>query len=171
MKQFKLNIRRLLLNQIEWNKGNNCCFTDCIWMDLIQTWLYNIYYCTLHLDTSLIDLDFDSRSNGCEKANTSMPIISQSFQSIWMEFSIGLLLRLVDVMNLILILSRPFSIQGSEPYLCDFSLKKTNKHCLVFRHLETDFQALNFISVWITLTFIQGHSCMRYQKHWFPFSR
>ena len=30
MKQSKLNILRLLLSKIYWNKGNNCCFTDCI---------------------------------------------------------------------------------------------------------------------------------------------
>ena len=33
-------------------------------------------------------------------------------------------LRLVDTTNLIFILSRLFIIQGSEPYLCDFALKK-----------------------------------------------
>ena len=32
----------------------------------------------------------------------------------------GLLLGLVGVMNLILIFSRPFSIQGREPYVYDF---------------------------------------------------
>ena len=36
-----------------------------------------------------------------------------------MEFNI--LLRPVDVMNLILILSGPFNIQEREPYLCDFA--------------------------------------------------
>ena len=80
------------------NKGNNCCFADsveklycwhafgCLLMDLIQTWYDNRYYCTLNFDTSLIGLDLDSRSQECQKAKTSAPIISQSFQSIWMEF-------------------------------------------------------------------------------------
>ena len=36
----------------------------------------------------------------------------QSFQLIWIEF--GLVLRLVGMINLILILSQPFSIQGRE---------------------------------------------------------
>ena len=55
---------------------------------------------TLHLDTSLIDHDLDSRSQECEKAQTSAPIISQSFMLIGMEF--GIVLRLVSVTNLIL---------------------------------------------------------------------
>ena len=42
-----------------------------------------------------------------------------------MEF--GLLLRLVGVMNLILILSCPFDIEGRELYLHDFVKKTTNK--------------------------------------------
>ena len=28
----------------------------------------DIYYCTVHFDTSLIDIDLDSRSQKCEKA-------------------------------------------------------------------------------------------------------
>ena len=31
------------------------------------------------MDTSLADLDLDSRSQGCEKAEVSVPITSQSF--------------------------------------------------------------------------------------------
>ena len=88
-------------------------------MDLIYTWSDNGYYCTLHFDTSLLDLDFDSRSQEWEKAKTSVQITSQSFQLIGMEC--GTLLKLVDVMNLIFILSRPFSIQGRESYLSDFT--------------------------------------------------
>ena len=30
MKQFKVNVLRLLLIESYWNKGNTCCFTDCI---------------------------------------------------------------------------------------------------------------------------------------------
>ena len=73
---------------------------------------------------NLIDVDLDSRSQACEKADTSALIISQSFSSIWLEFA--LLLRLVGVMNLILILFHPFNIQGRKPYLGDF-VKKKNK--------------------------------------------
>ena len=47
MKQFKLNILRLLLSKIYWNKGNNCCFywlcektltLACIWIYTNQFW-------------------------------------------------------------------------------------------------------------------------------------
>ena len=71
---------------------------------------------------SLIDLDLDSRSQECEKTKTCMLSISQSFQSIWMEFL--KLFRLVSVMNLLLILSRPLNIQGRKPHLSDFVKKK-----------------------------------------------
>ena len=55
MKHFKLNILRLFLSKIYWNKGNNCCFTDCLeklwfwhafrhlWIDLVQTWCDDRY--------------------------------------------------------------------------------------------------------------------------------
>ena len=97
-------------------------------MDLIQTWYDDRYYCTLHFDSSLIDLDHDSRSQGYEKAKPSAPIVSQSFLLIWMEISI--LLRLIAVMNFLLILTCPFNIQEREPYLHDFVTKKK---------LQTDF--------------------------------
>ena len=87
-------------------KGNNCCQTDCIknclWgmhsdvlMDLIPTWSDDRYCCTPHFDTGVIDLDLDSGSQDCEKAETTAPIISQSFQLISVEF--GLLWRLPGV--------------------------------------------------------------------------
>ena len=44
------------------------------------------------------------------KATIFAPVISQSLESIWME--LGLLIRLVGMMNLVFILSGPFSIQG-----------------------------------------------------------
>ena len=65
----------------------------------------------------------------CEKAKTSVPIISSSFKLIWMEF--GILLRLVEVMNLILILACVFNIQGREPYLCDFIKKNWTLTCIL----------------------------------------
>ena len=46
-------------------------------MDLIEIWYDDTYYCTLHFETSLIDLDPDSWSQECKKAKTSVPIISQ----------------------------------------------------------------------------------------------
>ena len=30
LKQFKLNSLILFLREIQWNKGNNCWFTDCV---------------------------------------------------------------------------------------------------------------------------------------------
>ena len=62
----------------------------------------------------MIDLDLDLKSQECKNYLTN-------FSMIWIEF--GLLLRLVGVINLILILSQPFSIQGREPYFYDFVTK------------------------------------------------
>ena len=59
--------------------------------------LWKKYYWTLHFDTSVIDLNLDSRSQECKKTRTHAPIITQSFQLIWMEF--GVLLRSVSMMN------------------------------------------------------------------------
>ena len=43
------------------------------------------------------------------------------------------------MMNYTLILSRPFSIQGREPYLCDFVTQKNLSHWLVIKRLQTYF--------------------------------
>ena len=47
-----------------------------------------LLHSTFFFYTSLIDLDFDSRSQGCKKAEPSAPIVSKTFQSIWTEFAI-----------------------------------------------------------------------------------
>ena len=75
---------------------------------MISAMIDTIIYCTLHFDTSIIDLDLDSRSQESEKAKTFTPIISQSFPLICVEF--GTLLRLVGVMNLIFSFSQLFNI-------------------------------------------------------------
>ena len=56
----------------------------------------------------------------CKKTGTSAPIVSIFFP-LWME--LGVLLRLVGLMNLTIILSGPISVQGREPFLCDFISK------------------------------------------------
>ena len=70
----------------------------------------------------ILDLNLDSRSQECKKAKPSAAIISESFQSLLV--SLGILLTSAIAMNLILILSHPFNVQGREPCLCDFVLKK-----------------------------------------------
>ena len=52
-------------------------------------------------------------------------IISQRFQSIWMEFDV--LLSLFSLINPIVILSRPFNIQGRENRTYVILLTQTNK--------------------------------------------
>ena len=108
MKQFKLNILRLISSKIFsffLNKGNNCCLTDCIKNNnkngmhldvLIQAWCDDTCYCSLHCGTSPVDRDLDSRSQECRRTKlyyqlshkvvyqfkTLLPIISQSCVSI-----------------------------------------------------------------------------------------
>ena len=94
-------------------EGDNCCFTDWVKKNVpVHSDIYKsvgfklgrmiLLYSTVNV------LDLDSRSQECEKAKTSAPIISQSFESIWMELRI--LLRPVGVLSLILMFS---SIQYS----------------------------------------------------------
>ena len=80
-----------------------------------------------------------------------------------------MLLRLVGVMNLVLILSHLFSIQGREPYFDGFVEEANNVGLYpgIYRPISIKLsmmilEATKFyilISVWMTLTFIQGHSC------------
>ena len=65
-------------------------YLERLWIDSAQT-QYDYGYCwILHIEfhTSLIDLGLDSRSQECNKAKTSPPIISQSFLLTWMEFGV-----------------------------------------------------------------------------------
>ena len=87
-------------------------------MDLIQVWYCDRYYSALRFYSSLTDLYLDSRSQECEKARNSVPVITQSFQSVVMEF--GVLLRLCGVTNFMLIVSHSLNIQGRDAYLYDF---------------------------------------------------
>ena len=83
-----------------WNKGNKCCFTDYIktlTLAYIQMFMNGFWFklgvmidaiVFYTLVTSLTDLDLDSRSQECRKTKTSPSIISQSFQSVWMDFGV-----------------------------------------------------------------------------------
>ena len=117
---------------------------------------------------AMLCFKLDSRSQQCEKVQTSATIILQSFQSMWMEFAI--LLRLAGVVNLTLIHSK---FKGENPtYVILFKKKKKQQQTiLTFSYIQTftDQFLSNLVwwwkplcsSVWMTLTFIQGHSCMR----------
>ena len=80
------------------------------------------------------------------------------------------------------ILAQLFTVQGRKPYICDCAQKKTPKKpqprtwtlaCIQkfwtdsFFKLSMMIQVTKFyilISVWMTLTFIQGCGCMRNEK-------
>ena len=165
---------------VETRGMNSCCFTNCFrkmscWhafgylqISLIQIY-NNRYYCTQHFDTCLIDLDLHPWSQECEKAKQFVPVISQNFWLVWIEF--GILLRLVDVMNLILISSHPFST-GENHTKFNIGLYSHIYRPISFRFgtlIETTMLYI-LISVWMALTFIQSDSCMRNQKLLCPFS-
>ena len=93
-----------------------------------------------------------------------------------MEFDT--LFRLVVVMTLILILFRAFNIQGRESYL--YTNKQLNidlyldmyKRIFLQIGLVIEINILYImISVWMSLTFIHGHSSMRIQRLLCLFSR
>ena len=72
----------------------------------------------------LVLSDTESRLQGCKKANSSSPVILQSFHLISMEF--GVLLKLGPV-NLIISLSHLISIQRRKHCLGDFLFEKKRR--------------------------------------------
>ena len=68
----------------------------------------------LHYDSSLRNFDFDSRTQGCKTAKTSVPGVLQSSQLNLMEF--GILLQLAGLMNFILILFCLIDVQERESF-------------------------------------------------------
>ena len=84
-------------------------------------WCGDRYNCSLHFDTSLVDFDLDSRSQKCKK--------SKNFCSNYVtKFSITLsgiwyIVEICWCLNVVLISSHSFTIQGREPYLCDLIKK------------------------------------------------
>ena len=112
----------------------------------------------------------DSRSQECEKAKTSAKIVSVFMSILYGMFSI--LLRFVGVMNLILILSCPICIRRRETYSREF-VKNVNADLYLDIYESISFKLgmiiettklYIFISVCMTLTFIQGHCCMSKKK-------
>ena len=87
VKQFKVNVLSFLLSEVSWIKGRKKLLLDSTRKKnvkvgrhlhvyeliniLVQTWYDDINYCILHLDTSVCDLDLDSRSWGFNNAKTS----------------------------------------------------------------------------------------------------
>ena len=140
-------------------------------MDFFPIWCDNRCYCTLHFDTNLIDLDVDSRSQQCKKTKTSAPTIPQfsiDFSGMWYTVETCWCGEAHSHTHL----CWSFTIQGREPYLCDIVGKK------VFKHLKTKLGLVKEITkfyvltpIWMTLTFIQGHSCMGSQKRVTIFSQ
>ena len=118
-------------------------------------------------------------SQGHSSARKQKLLCTNYLTKLWLQF--GILLRLVGVLNHILILSHLFNIQGRESCMTDFVDRNMNVglYSDIYRHIfffklcimiETArFYVL--ISAWMTLTFIQGHSCIRNKKIWCPFSR
>ena len=84
MKQLKVNI---LCQLLFYRLCHKTLILPCIWTfvngfdsDLVGV---TVRYCgILHFDTNQIDLGLGSRSQECEKAKNSVPIISHSFQLI-----------------------------------------------------------------------------------------
>ena len=86
------------------------------------------------------------------------------------------LLRPVGVKNLVLSLFRSFNIEGREPYLSDFVNKSLAFACIqtfTDQFLSSLIEATKLYiltSVWMSLTFIQGGSCMKNPDLLCPFS-
>ena len=126
-----------------------------------------------------------SRRQECEKASNSAPVISQSFQSIlnWIWCMIEMFW--FDESNIHFI-SVYWIFKGENP-TCVISLEKKNVvlYSDIYGSVSSDiYGSISFrlvvmvrttelyilIPVWMTLTFIEGHSCIRNQKLQCPFS-
>ena len=127
--------------------SNNLCWHafGYLCINLAQTWYDDRYYCTLRFDTSLSDLDLNSRSQECEQVKSSAPIGSQSLDdfdfhsrsqlckksktlvysfsqikiSIRMKFS--MLPQPVGLLKLLLNFLCTSNIQGRELCCCDLA--------------------------------------------------
>ena len=114
-------------------------FTNQFGSDLVWwTWYNNRCYKTVHLNSSLIDLELDSRCKGSGKLKTSAPLITLSSQSIWMK---------VCTWDLVW-----WTLAGIGTF--------RNHFLSIFVRWLTP---LNFI-LWNTLAVIQGHNYMRKQN-------
>ena len=133
-----------------------------------QTWYDDRYCWTLCFDTSLNGSDLESRSQGCGKAKTSTPIISQSISGF------GMLLRLVLFNEACahFILSNWLSRDGIQVMRFCFKKNKQTKNIGlqldIYRPISfklgmvMDTTELHSMTpVWNTLTPIEGHVCMK----------
>ena len=113
---------------------------------------------------------------GARKQKTSTYISCQSFKLTWMAFR--MLFTLFHLMKLILIISCPIYGQGREPNLCDFVRKASILACIqiftgqffVQTRYDDTTERYILLTVWVILTFIEGHSCKRHQELLHSFS-
>ena len=102
------------------------------------------------------------------RKQTALRQLSHSFWSVWKEF--GILLRLVGLFETNTHLYHWMSIQGREPYLCDLFKRRISVDLcmdiyggIAFKlgmMIENTYRCIS-IPVWMTLTFIECHICMR----------
>ena len=89
----------------------------------------------------------------CARKQEYLRQLSQSFQSIWIEFGVVLSL---GVMNLVLILSYPLNIQGREPWFCCW---------LVFFQTWYDDRDLKAVHFDISLNDLDLHSRSQFYEN------
>ena len=141
----------------------------------------DIYYWT-HVDIKLSDRDLHSSSQMGESKNFCAKDLTKCL-SIWMEFC--KLLRLAGLMIFMLIFFCLMNVKARESYLHDFvnNNKKEKEKTFTLACVKpfTDQVVSEFIMimiidryilklVWMTLTFIQGHSYKRSYKLPYLFS-
>ena len=118
LKQFKLNILRLLLSDIFGIKVDNCCFTDCIKKSCLHT-LMNQFGSILVWWYILLNSAFWYWS-----VWLWLWFKMTAMQETWIQMAFGIPLSLVGLVNLTLISFSPFSIQERGSVLGDFILKQ-----------------------------------------------
>ena len=109
------------------------------------------------------------KATGVRESKTAASIISESFQSIWMEF--GELLGVVGLMSFILILSRPIFMRENHTDVILLKRINTGLYSGIYwpfsykRGMIIDTIVLFIlIPVWMILIIIRGHICISNRK-------
>ena len=142
MKQFKINF----LSEMYVLKGNGCCLTDCVTKltlacirTLMNRFTPNLVsddrsYCTQHFDTSVSDLDLDSKSREIR--------VDHAIKSTMELDGISMLLRLFGLVtsDSIYILRSIFKRENPTCIIAYCKEKLRNKELwLAFEYLQTNF--------------------------------
>ena len=132
-------------------------------LNVFQTFSDDKHYCTVHFDTSLVNLDLNPRSHLFEKSKTSVIIFLQISHSIWMKLSmpsqsVGLPKLILEMFCIIDMQGRKLYLHDFVKYLFNIGLYSNAYEPVSFKLKMIDTAKLHIlIPLWMTVTFTEGH--------------